>query len=93
MSFYEKWIENKNTEVEKKYIEDFLKIAPESTEVAGLPLSIVVQCGMVLLVFRLLWCWDKGQHSDRLAASKYSNPANHFGTDLVQFLKLLQLQL
>lgn len=33
MSFYEEWIENKNTEAEKRFIEYFLKLVPESTEV------------------------------------------------------------
>ena len=33
MSFYEEWIENKNTEAEKRFIECFLKLVPESTEV------------------------------------------------------------
>lgn len=33
MCFYEEWIRNKNTEAEKRYIEYFLKLVPESTEV------------------------------------------------------------
>ena len=33
MPFYEEWIENKNTETEKRFIEYFLKLVPESTEV------------------------------------------------------------
>lgn len=33
MSFYEEWIMKKNTESEKRYIEYFLKLFPESTEV------------------------------------------------------------
>jgi len=33
MSFYEEWIENKNTDAEKRFIEYFLKLVPESTEV------------------------------------------------------------
>ena len=33
MSFYEEWIENKNTEAEKRFIEYYLKLVPESTEV------------------------------------------------------------
>lgn len=33
MSFYEEWIMKKNTESEKRYIEYFLKLLPESTEV------------------------------------------------------------
>lgn len=33
MFFYEEWIENKNTEAEKRFIEYFLKLIPESIEV------------------------------------------------------------
>lgn len=33
MSFYEEWIENKNTDAENRFIEYFLKLVPESTDV------------------------------------------------------------